>query len=134
MNRFIPACVSNICVSPSTAATQRARDLKAAGRDIVDMTAGEPDFDTPENVRADGKAAIDRNEAHYTPVNGTPRLREAIRDDFKRRLGLDYASDEICVGGGPSRSCFSRSWPMSTGPPRAGSISMFIPISSLGPA
>jgi aspartate aminotransferase len=107
MSRFIPAArVSNIRVSPSTAAAQRARDLKAAGRDIVDMTVGEPDFDTPENVRTEGKAAIDRNETRYTPVNGTPRLRGAIQADFKRRLGLDYALDEICVGGGAKQILF----------------------------
>lgn len=107
MTDFTPAArVQNIRVSPSTAAAQRARDLKAAGRDIVDMTVGEPDFDTPANVKAAAHAAIDRGETKYTPVNGTPQLRAAICGDFKRRLRLDYAADEICVGGGAKQILF----------------------------
>lgn len=107
MSTFVPASrVSRIKVSPSTAAAARARELKAAGRDIVDMTVGEPDFDTPDNVKAAAHAAIDRGETKYTPVNGTPALRNAIISDFERRLGLSYADNEICVGGGAKQILF----------------------------
>ena len=107
MSTFVPASrVSRIKVSPSTAASARARELKAAGRDIVDMTVGEPDFDTPDNVKAAAHAAIDRGETKYTAVNGTAALRKAIIGDFKRRLGLDYAENEICVGGGAKQILF----------------------------
>ena len=107
MSTFVPASrVSRIKVSPSTAAAARARELKAAGRDIVDMTVGEPDFDTPENVKAAAHAAIDRGETKYTAVNGTPALRKAIIGDFERRLGLRYAENEICVGGGAKQILF----------------------------
>jgi aspartate aminotransferase len=107
MSTFVPASrVSRIKVSPSTAAAARARELKAAGRDIVDMTVGEPDFDTPDNVKAAAHAAIDRGETKYTPVNGTLALRNAIIGDFGRRLGLSYADNEICVGGGAKQILF----------------------------
>ncbi|KZS55028.1 aspartate aminotransferase [Rhizobium anhuiense] len=107
MSTFVPASrVSRITVSPSTAAAARARELKAAGRDIVDLTVGEPDFDTPDNIKAAAHAAIDRGETKYTAVNGTPALRKAIIGDFKRRLGLSYADDEICVGGGAKQILF----------------------------
>ena len=107
MSTFVPASrVSRIKVSPSTAAAARARELKAAGRDIVDMTVGEPDFDTPDNVKAAAHAAIDRGETKSTPVNGTPALRNAIIGDFERQLGLSYADNEICVGGGAKQILF----------------------------
>jgi aspartate aminotransferase len=98
--------VSRIRMSPTTAAAARVRELKAAGRDIVDMTIGEPDFDTPDHIKAAGHAAIDRGETKYTDVNGTPALRRAIIADYKRRLGLEYADNEICVGGGGKQVLF----------------------------
>src|SRR5260370_26542755 len=104
---FVPAArVSRIKISPTTAAAARVRELKAAGHDIVDMTIGEPDFDTPDHVKAAAHTAIDRGETKYTAVNGTPALRQAIRADFKRRLGLEYADNEICVGGGAKQILF----------------------------
>jgi aspartate aminotransferase len=107
MSTFVPASrVSKIKVSPSTAASARARELKAAGRDIVDLTVGEPDFDTPDNVKKAAHDAIDRGETKYTAVNGTPLLRKAIIGDFQRRLGLSYADNEICVGGGAKQILF----------------------------
>jgi aspartate aminotransferase len=107
MSTFVPASrVSRIKVSPSTAASARARELKAAGRDIVDLTVGEPDFDTPDNVKKAAHDAIDRGETKYTAVNGTPALRKAIIGDFQRRLGLSYADNEICVGGGAKQILF----------------------------
>ncbi|KAA3507513.1 aspartate transaminase [Agrobacterium rosae] len=107
MSTFVPASrVSKIKVSPSTAAAARARELKAAGRDIVDMTVGEPDFDTPDDVKAAAHAAIDKGETKYTAVNGTPALRKAIIGDFQRRLNVSYAENEICVGGGAKQILF----------------------------
>ncbi|MGO8064935.1 aspartate transaminase [Rhizobium leguminosarum] len=107
MSTFVPASrVSRIKVSPSTVAAARARELKAAGHDIVDLTVGEPDFDTPDNIKAAAHAAIDRGETKYTAVNGTPALRKAIIGDIKRRLGLSYADNEICVGGGAKQILF----------------------------
>ncbi|MBB3610824.1 aspartate transaminase [Rhizobium sp. BK602] len=107
MSTFVPASrVSRIKVSPSTAAAARARELKAAGRDIVDLTVGEPDFDTPANIKKAAHEAIDRGETKYTPVNGTPALRKAIIGDFQRRLGLSYSDQEICVGGGAKQILF----------------------------
>lgn len=107
MSTFVPASrVSRIKVSPSTAAAARARELKAAGRDIADLTVGEPDFDTPASVKAAAHAAIDRGETKYTAVNGTPALRKAIIGDFQKRLGMTYAENEICVGGGAKQILF----------------------------
>lgn len=107
MSTFVPASrVSRIKVSPSTAASARARKLKAEGRDIVDLTVGEPDFDTPDSIKAAAHAAIDRGETKYTAVNGTPALRKAIIGDFQRRLGLGYGDSEICVGGGAKQILF----------------------------
>ncbi|WP_027544777.1 aspartate transaminase [Bradyrhizobium sp. WSM2254] len=107
MTIFVPAArVSRIKISPTTAASARVRELKAAGRDIVDMAIGEPDFDTPDHVKAAAHEAIDRGETKYTAVNGTVALRKAIIADYKRRLGLDYADNEICVGGGAKQILF----------------------------
>src|SRR5258708_8765536 len=104
---FVPAArVSRIKISPTTAAAARVRELKAAGHDIVDMTIGEPDFDTPDHIKVAAHAAIDRGETKYTAVNGTPALRTAILADYKRRRGLDYAENEICVGGGAKQILF----------------------------
>ncbi|MGO1768629.1 MAG: aspartate transaminase [Microbacterium sp.] len=101
MTAFVPAQrVQRIRESPSSAAAARVRELKAAGRSILDLTVGEPDFDTPENVKAEGIRAIRDGETKYTPVNGTPRLREAIRQRMRRVSGIAYADDQITVGGG----------------------------------
>ena len=105
MTNFVPASrVSRIKISPTTAAAARVREFKAAGRDIVDMTIGEPDFDTPDHVKAAAHAAIDRGETKYTAVNGTPALRTAIISDYKRRLGLDYRKAKSVSAAAPSKS------------------------------
>src|SRR5260370_17220491 len=104
---FVPAArVSRIKISPTTAAAARVRELKAAGNDIVDMTIGEPDFDTPDHVKAAAHAAIDTGETKYTAVNGTPALRHAILADFNRRLGLEYTQNEVCVAAAPNQTLF----------------------------
>ena len=107
MSTFKPAArVTRIKPSPSVAAAARAKELKAAGRDIVDMTVGEPDFDTPDSVKAVGIAAIQNGDTKYTPVNGTPALRRAIRGRMKARTGIDYGDDQISVGGGAKQIIF----------------------------
>lgn len=98
--------VTDIRISPSTAAAQKARDLKAAGRDIVDLTVGEPDSDTPDHIKEVGIAAIKNGETKYTPVNGTVALRKAIQFDYKSRLNIDCEMDQICVGGGAKQILF----------------------------
>jgi aspartate aminotransferase len=92
--------VDRIKPSPSTAAAQRVRELKEQGQEILDLTVGEPDFDTPDHVKAAAIEAIGRGDTKYTPVNGTPQLRAAIADKLARRHGLRYPIDRITVGGG----------------------------------
>ena len=101
MSAFVPAKrVQRIKESPSTAAAARVRELKAAGRAIIDLTVGEPDFDTPDNVKDEAIRAIRDGETKYTPVNGTPRLRQAIRERMLRTSGVEYRDEQIAVGGG----------------------------------
>jgi aspartate aminotransferase len=107
MADFQPAArVERIKPSPSTAAAARARDLKAAGRDIVDMTVGEPDFDTPAVVKEAGIAAIRAGDTKYTPVNGTQALRRAIAARLECRTRQVYPLDAITVGGGGKQIIF----------------------------
>jgi aspartate aminotransferase len=94
------ARVERIRISPSLAAAARARTLVAEGHDILDLTVGEPDFDTPKHIRDAAVAAIDRGETRYTSVNGTPALRSAIIAKLKQRTGIGYTDAEITVGGG----------------------------------
>src|SRR5437016_13474871 len=98
--------VNRIKPSPSTAAAQRVRELKTQGRVILDLTVGEPDFDTPEQVKTAAIEAIARGETKYTPVNGTPELRTAIADRLARRNGVRYPTDRITVGGGAKQVIF----------------------------
>lgn len=101
INEFRPASrVRAIKVSPSTAAAAKVRELKAEGREIFDLTVGEPDFDTPRNVKDAAIRAIENGETKYTSVNGTPALRSAIRERMKRSSGISYPDSSITVGGG----------------------------------
>lgn len=97
---FISDRLARIKPSPTIAMTTRAADLRAQGRDIISLSAGEPDFDTPLNVRDAAKAAIDAGHTRYTAVDGTPSLKRAIADKFARENGLDYATTQITVGTG----------------------------------
>lgn len=92
--------LSRIKPSPTIAVTQKARELKAAGRDVIGLGAGEPDFDTPDNIKEAAIKAIRDGDTKYTAVDGTPALKEAIADKFKRENGLDYTAAEITVGTG----------------------------------
>ena len=98
--------VRRIKPSPSTAAAQRVRELKSQGLTILDLTVGEPDFDTPDHVKAAAIEAIEAGETKYTPVNGTPRLRSAIAGKLRERHGLECADAQIAVGGGAKQVIF----------------------------
>jgi aspartate aminotransferase len=98
---FLANVLNRVKPSATMVLTQKARDLKASGRDVISLTVGEPDFDTPDNIKNAAIEAIRRGETKYPPVLGIPPLREAIAAKFKRENGLDYkASDTIVATGG----------------------------------
>jgi len=97
---FLADSLARVKPSATIAVAQQARDLKAAGRDVIDLGAGEPDFDTPDNIKDAAIAAIRRGETKYTPVPGIPELRQAISDKFSRENSLDYTPAQIIVGTG----------------------------------
>jgi aspartate aminotransferase len=92
--------LSRVSPSQTIAISSKARALKAAGRDIISLSAGEPDFDTPENVKQAAIRAIEAGDTKYTDVSGTPALRRAIAAKFKRDSGIEYAPEEIIVSTG----------------------------------
>jgi aspartate aminotransferase len=92
--------LSRIKPSPTNVLTGKVAELKAAGRDIIGLGAGEPDFDTPDNIKAAAKAAIDAGETKYTPIPGTLKLRQAICAKFKRDNNLDYKPEQVIVSCG----------------------------------
>jgi aspartate aminotransferase len=97
---IISNSLKRIKPSPTLTVTQKARELKAAGKDVIGLGAGEPDFDTPENIKKAAIEAINRGETKYTAVDGTPILKQAIANKFKRENNLKYSIDEITVGTG----------------------------------
>ena len=97
---FLASRLDRIKPSPTLAVTQKARELKAAGRDVIGLGAGEPDFDTPDNIKAAAVEAIRRGETKYTDVDGTPALKQAVVAKFRRENGLSYTPDQVTVGSG----------------------------------
>jgi aspartate aminotransferase len=97
---FLAQRLSRIKPSPTIAVTMKAAELKAAGRDVIGLGAGEPDFDTPANIQEAAVAAMRRGETRYTAVDGTPALKQAICGKLKRENGLDYKPNQISVGTG----------------------------------
>ncbi len=97
---IISNSLKRIKPSPTIAVSQKARELKAAGKDVIGLGAGEPDFDTPENIKKAAVEAIQRGETKYTAVDGTPDLKKAIVNKFKRENNLEYSTNEITVGTG----------------------------------
>ena len=93
--------------SPSQMASARVRDMVANGLDIVKLTAGEPDFPTPDNAKAAAIACMDANEIRYTPINGLPEMRQAVQFKFKRDNNLEYDLDQIAVGSGTKQILFN---------------------------
>ena len=104
---FLSESLGRIQPSPTIAVTQKARDLKAAGRDVIGLGAGEPDFDTPDNIKDAAIAAIRRGETKYTAVEGIPELRAAIARKFKRENNLDYAVEQTFVSPGGKAIIFN---------------------------
>lgn len=98
---FLADALNRVKPSATIAVTQKARDLKAQGREIISLSVGEPDFDTPDNIKNAAIDAIRRGETKYTPVAGITPLREAIAKKFKRENGLDYKPSQtiVCTGG-----------------------------------
>ncbi len=104
---FLAESLSRIKPSPTIAMSNKARELKAAGRDVIGLAAGEPDFDTPDNIKEAAIAAIRRGETKYTAVDGIPELKAAICKKFKRENGLDYKPSQISVGTGGKQVLFN---------------------------
>jgi len=97
---FLSATLDRVKPSPTVALTALVGELKAAGRDIISLGAGEPDFPTPKNIREAGKRAIDTGKTRYTAVDGIPELKAAIVSKFARENNLAYDASEITVGTG----------------------------------
>ena len=97
---FLSATLDRVKPSPTMAVTAKAQELKAAGVDVIGLGAGEPDFDTPLNIQAAGKAAIDAGHTRYTAVDGIPELKAAICAKFKRDNNLTYTPAQVTVGTG----------------------------------
>ena len=97
---FLSATLSRVKPSPTIAVTTKAAELKAAGRDVIGLGAGEPDFDTPQNIKNAGVAAITAGLTKYTAVDGIPELKQAICDKFKRDNDLTYSPTQVTVGTG----------------------------------
>ena len=97
---FISDTLARVKPSPTIAVTTKAAELKAAGRDVIGLGAGEPDFDTPDNIKDAAKRAIDAGKTKYTAVDGIPELKEAICRKFERENGLTYTPAQITVGTG----------------------------------
>ena len=97
---IISNSLKRIKPSPTIAVTQKARELRAAGKDVIGLGAGEPDFDTPENIKNAAIKAIKSGDTKYTAVDGTPALKKAIISKFKRENKLKYNLDQITVGTG----------------------------------
>ncbi|MCA1300657.1 pyridoxal phosphate-dependent aminotransferase [Stappia indica] len=97
---FIADALARVKPSATIAVTNKARELKAAGRDVIGLGAGEPDFDTPENIKAAAIQAIREGKTKYTAVDGIPELKEAIVAKFARENGLTYTTNQVTVGTG----------------------------------
>ena len=97
---FLADSLARVNPSATIAVTNKARELKAAGRDVIGLGAGEPDFDTPDNIKEAAIKAIRDGKTKYTAVDGIPELKAAIVDKFKRENGLTYATNQITVGTG----------------------------------
>jgi aspartate aminotransferase len=104
---FISDALLRVKPSATIAVTQKARDLKNAGRDIVSLSIGEPDFDTPDNIKRAAIEAIERGETKYTPVAGIAPLRDAVAAKFKRENGLDYKASQTIIGTGGKHILFN---------------------------
>ncbi len=104
---FIADRLSRIKPSPTVAVSNMAAEMKAAGKDVIGLGAGEPDFDTPEHIKQAAAAAMAAGKTKYAPVAGIPELRRAICDKLKRDNGLDYTPEQITVGCGGKQTIYN---------------------------
>ena len=104
---FLADILSRVKPSATIAVTQKARELKATGKDVISLSVGEPDFDTPQNIKDAAIEAINRGETKYTPVAGIAPLREAIVAKFKRENDLEYTAAQTIVGTGGKQILFN---------------------------
>jgi len=104
---FIADRLSRIKPSPTIAVSTKAAELKAAGRDVIGLGAGEPDFDTPEHIKEAARKAMAEGRTKYAPVAGIPELRRAVCEKLKRDNGLDYTPDQISVGCGGKQNIYN---------------------------
>jgi aspartate aminotransferase len=104
---FLADSLARIKPSATIAVSDKARALQAAGRDIIGLGAGEPDFDTPENIKAAAARAIRDGKTKYTNVDGIPELKAAVAAKFRRENGIDYKAEEITVGNGGKQVLFN---------------------------
>ncbi len=104
---FLSDTLSRVKPSPTIAMTTKALELKAQGRDVIGLSAGEPDFDTPQNIKDAAKRAMDAGKTKYTAVDGIPELKAAICDKFKRENGLIYTPAQITVGTGGKQTLYN---------------------------
>ncbi|MCF6315721.1 MAG: pyridoxal phosphate-dependent aminotransferase [Marinosulfonomonas sp.] len=104
---FLSETLARVKPSPTIAVSTMAAELKAAGRDVIGLGAGEPDFDTPDNIKEAGKRAIDGGKTKYTAPDGIPELKQAICDKLKRDNGLDYTPAQVSVGTGGKQTLYN---------------------------
>ena len=104
---IISKSLDKIKPSPTLQVTQKARELRAAGKDIIGLGAGEPDFDTTENIKQAAIKAIYTGQTKYTTVDGIPSLKEAIQTKFKRENDLNYTLEQITVGTGAKQVLYN---------------------------
>lgn len=105
--KLIATRLDRIKPSPSSMATARVKELRAAGREIIGLTVGEPDFDTPPHIIEAAYDAMKSGKTRYTVVDGTPELKRAVREKFERENGLVFAHDEVSVGNGGKQVIFN---------------------------
>jgi aspartate aminotransferase len=104
---FLADALSRVKPSATIAMAQKARELKAKGMNVISLSAGEPDFDTPDNIKQAAIEAMNRGETKYSPVSGIPELREAIAKKYNRENGLDYTAAQVIVGTGGKQILFN---------------------------
>ena len=104
---FLSSSIQRIKPSPTIAVTQKARELQAAGRDVIGLGAGEPDFDTPDHIKEAAIAAMRRGETKYTAIDGIPELKKAVIGKFSRENRLDYAMEQVGVAPGGKAIIFN---------------------------
>ena len=96
--------IAHLTESQTIMMSRMSRELIAQGKDIINLSLGEPDFDTPQHIKDAAKKAIDEGYTHYPPISGYPDLRQAISDKFKNENGLDFKADQIVVSTGAKQS------------------------------